>query len=233
MRLEPEIGACSIVLLGHFNPLIFSPLWFARNKLVTDAQAEEATVSLIHPEVTVVKIGKIQIQVEHTRFSAETVEAPWIDLCDFVGRTFGEFLIHTPIYQMGINRFVHFSVGDEETRNRIGQQLAPVEPWGEWGKEINASKPPMRGGSTDVTMLQMKPTEGAFTGHIQASVQPSVKIKGNAGVFVSVNDHYSSGPLESTVGCEHMMRELTKKFEASMQKAELIIDQIMSLKDVK
>jgi hypothetical protein len=234
MRIEPEIGSCSVVLLGHFNPLIFSPLWFARNELVTEAQAEEATVSVIHPEVTVLKVGKTQIQVEATRFSAETAEAPWIDLCDFVGRTFGEFLLHTPINQMGINRLVHFSVGDEETRNRIGRRLAPLESWGDWGAEIDAAQPPSRGsrgGCINVTMIQLKPKTGQLTGHVQATVQPSGRIKANAGIFMNVNDHYNSGPLESTVGCEHIITELSKNFDESIQKAERIIDQIMSLKD--
>ena len=76
MRIEPEIGGCSIVLLGHFNPLIFSPLWFARNKLSTEAQAEEAIASIIHPEVAILKIGKMQLQVQHTRFSEKRLRHP-------------------------------------------------------------------------------------------------------------------------------------------------------------
>src|SRR5262249_20372239 len=139
MRIEPELGACSIVLLGHFNPLIFSPLWFAQNKIVSETQAADAEVTVINPQINICKIGKFQIQVDFDRFAADTAEAPWIDLSDFVTRTFG-LLIHTPVNQMGINRFVHFSVGNEETRNRIGNLLAPLEPWGEWGKEIAKGK---------------------------------------------------------------------------------------------
>ena len=40
MRIEPEIGGCTVVLLGHFNPQIFSPLWFAQNKIISERQAE-------------------------------------------------------------------------------------------------------------------------------------------------------------------------------------------------
>jgi hypothetical protein len=242
MRIEPEVGSCSIVLLGHFNPLILAPLWFARNGLITQAEADEADVSVMHPEIVVVKIGKIQIQVEANRFTADTAESPWVDVADFVGRTFGEFLIHTPINQMGINLAVHFSVGDEATRNKIGRILAPLAPWGEWGKEMNEmdAKDGIRAGSTNVTMLQPKlkdgdpkSKEGEFTGHLQATVQPSTVVKANTGIFVLVNDHHSSGPLEKTVGCEHMMARLNKKFEESIRKSESIIDQIMSLKDQK
>jgi hypothetical protein len=131
---------------------------------------------------------------------------------------------------MGINRLVHFSVGDEITRNRIGNLLAPLGPWGDWGKEIEASSPMERGGCTNVTMFQKKPSNDSFSGHVQATVQPSKSIKANTGIFMLVNDHYDSGPLEKTVGCEHIIAELNKRFEESIQKSERIIDQIMSLK---
>jgi hypothetical protein len=230
MRIEPELGACSIVLLGHFNPLIFSPLWFAQNKIVSDTEATEADIRVIHPEVTVCKIGKFQIQIELNRLSADTAEAPWVDLLDFVTRTFS-LLIHTPINQMGINRLVHFSVGSEATRNRIGTLLAPLEPWGAWGLEIAKAKMDGRhGGCTDVTMLEPKPA-GPITGHLQVQVQPSKIVKGDAGIYVHVNDHYISGPLDKTIGCEGMIAELAKNFEASIRQSEELIDQVMSLKE--
>jgi hypothetical protein len=230
MRIEPEISACSIVLVGHFNALIFSPLWFARNKLVSEAQADAANVSIIHPDVAILKLGKNQLRIERERFTAETTEAPWIDLCDFVMRTFGEFLVHTPINQMGINRSVHFSVGSEEKRNQIGRQLAPIEPWGDWGKEMDAAPLPIRAGSSNVTML-FPWSSGEVKGHLQATVQPSDIIKNGAGIFMTINDHYNSGPLERTVGCEHIMKRLNDSFETSIQKADRIIDRIMSLAD--
>lgn len=57
-------------------------------------------------------------------------------LHDLVVRTFREALIHTPINKLGINRLVHFGVGDEETRDKIGKKLAPQEAWGEWASDI-------------------------------------------------------------------------------------------------
>jgi hypothetical protein len=81
-------------------------------------------------------------------------------------------------------------------------------------------------------MLQRKDPDGVFTGHRQASVQPSVRVKGNAGIFMHINDHFASGPLESTVGCGHMMVKLNEVFAQSIQQADQIIDQIMSLRDV-
>ncbi len=228
MRIEPEIGSCSIVLLGHFNPLIFSPLWFVRNGLISEEQGAAAEVKIIHEDVALLKIGKIQMQVEATRFTADTAEAPWVDLCDFVAKTFAEFLVHTPINQLGINRLVHFSVGSEERRNRIGNILAPLDPWGEWGKAMAASPPDIRGGCVNLTM-QLSRKEEDHKGHIQISVQPSARIKGNAGLYAQTNDHYSVGPLEDVIGCDKIMGLLINNFERSVEQSEQLIDQIMSL----
>ena len=60
---------------------------------------------------------------------------------DFLERTFGEFLPHTPIFRMGINRQVHFTVGSEDARNEIGLKLAPHEPWGEWADALDRQPP--------------------------------------------------------------------------------------------
>jgi hypothetical protein len=91
------------------------------------------------------------------------------------------------INRLGINRNVHFGVGSEERRNQIGRQLAPVSVWGEWGKRIEAAPQSLRGGFTNLTVQETR--EGG-KGSIQATVQPSVFIKGNSGIFVNVNDEH-------------------------------------------
>jgi hypothetical protein len=76
MRIEPEIGGCSVVLLGHFNPRIFFPLWFAQNKIVSETEANQAEINVVHPQITSARIGKVQILVELGRFAAESSDRP-------------------------------------------------------------------------------------------------------------------------------------------------------------
>lgn len=231
MHIDPEIGGCGIVLVGHFNPLILTPLWLAKNSVISEQQLEAAEVSVIHPEVAAFKVGKLRIQVETQRFSVDSIEAPWIDLCDFVGRVFGDLLSHTPINKLGINRSVHFNVGSEAVRNAIGRLLAPIEPWGEWGQELENSPSTARGGCTNLTMTQPKFQPGQRAGHVQVQVQPSARIRGNGGIFVLVNDHFEFEPLEKTVGCENVISCLTSEFENSIRNSESKIELIMRLKD--
>src|SRR5262249_25023629 len=79
MRIEPEIGAASIVLLGSFNPKIFQPYWMAKHGLISDSEAEAADVAVIHPEITAFMIEYLfTVQVNPTRFSIERNVAPLV-----------------------------------------------------------------------------------------------------------------------------------------------------------
>jgi hypothetical protein len=109
MRIAPELGNASIVLLGSFNPRIFRPDWFARTGLVTEAEAGAADVEIIHPEITLLRMDWLRIRVEPGRFIATTEEAPFIRLADLVVRTFREYLNRTPAGKLGINRQGNYS----------------------------------------------------------------------------------------------------------------------------
>lgn len=233
MRIEPELGGCTIVLLGHFNPAIFSPAWFGKTGLISETTEKEAVVNVIHNEIASLKLGKIKMQIELHRFSADVMEAPWIDLSDFVVRTFGEFLTHTPVHQFGINRLVHFSAGSEEQRNAIGYTLAPLEPWGVWGEEIKKADASLRGGLNNLVMLQKKAPKDGVSGFIQAQIQPSTRLSGNSGIYMHVNDHYEVGRPGEVEGCSKAIEIINKEFEASLKRSEAIIDQVMALKETQ
>lgn len=225
MLIEPEKGACSIVLLGAFNPTIFNPDWFAHHEIATSAERDDSTIHVIHPEIANFRLGTKLIQVDLTRFSIETSEAPWVSILDFVLKTFAQFLSHTPINRVGINRTVHFGVGTEEKRNKVGRMLAPTAPWGEWGRRIDASSKDKRGGFTNLTMLEPR---GGAGGGIHATVQPSMFIKGNSGIFINVNDDHIF-PQDEAKYAIPAMELLSGCFDASIIESEWIIDQIMSI----
>ncbi|MFH1328469.1 MAG: hypothetical protein ABIH76_06495, partial [Candidatus Bathyarchaeota archaeon] len=164
------------------------------------------------------------------RFLAETTEPPFVRLSDLVYKTFREALIHTPISKLGINRRVHFSVGDEETRNTIGKKLAPQEAWGEWGSCIAGNNKKKRGGMVSITMKQMD-LDDREIGYIQAKVEPSPLVKNGAGIYVEVNDHYEISKDDASDGAIRITDILSKQFDDSIRRSEWIIDQIMALKE--
>lgn len=146
MLIEPELEDVSIILLGDFNPPIFSPEWLSRHKIVGEQAAFESKIDIIHPDVSQFSVGNIEFVVERQRFQLLVRSAPFVRILDVVSKAFRELLPHTPIRQFGINRSIHFSVGSETVRNAIGRKLAPLEPWGDWGVQISKGSGELGGG---------------------------------------------------------------------------------------
>lgn len=132
MRITPEISGVSIVLVGEFKPAIFTPAWFTMQGLLSKGTEESAQLQVAHQQLMAFSTEWLRLEVTPDRFLAETLQAPHIQLLDFIVRVFKEHLHQSPLVALGINRQVHFQVKSLAARDRIGRTLAPVEPWGTW-----------------------------------------------------------------------------------------------------
>ena len=227
MRIEPEISGVSVVLLGKFNPAIFTPAWFALHDLLPKNATDNATLQIAHEQVTEFSTDWLRLQVTGERFIVETLQAPYIRLRDLVVRIFGEHLYHTPLNALGINRNVHFQVSDLAARDRIGRTLAPVRPWGDWGHDLGLDGE--QGGMTSLTMTQCNPEGRPPGGSINVKVEPSNRIgQGRFGVYVRVNDHYAIDDTGPDSG-QRLIGLFEANFEKSLSRSDGIIDHIMSL----
>lgn len=225
MRIAPEVDSVSVVLVGDLNPRIFRPDWFGAQGLLQPDQVEAAEIEVIHPELSKFSTDWLTVQVDKTRFIAKTDEAPHVRLADLVARTFLEFLSHTPIYMVGINRFVHFPVPGLAEMDAIGKTLAPHDAWGEWGPQIEGT-PEKHGGLRSLTMEQSNLTD-RDKGFIRAKVEPSPLL--GMGVYVDVNDHYEVSLPEKAVGATDAANIVSQNFESSTKRSAWIIDQVMAL----
>lgn len=225
MRIQPEVDTVSVVFVGSFNPKIFRPDWFGANGLLTPGEVDAADIEIVHAELSIFSIDWLRVQVDRRRFVVETSDPPHVRVQDLVARTFGEFLIHTPVDMLGINRRVHFPVADLDARDRIGCRLAPKDAWGEWGSHIQGTKE-KHGGLRSITMEQAD-LDDRRSGYIRAKVEPSPQLK--TGVFVDINDHYVVGNPDETVGCEIAVETVIDRFDTSLKRSAWIIDQVMAL----
>ena len=227
MRIEPEISGVSVILIGDFNPAIFTPAWFALHSLLPKGTADNAELQVAHQQVTEFSTDWLYLQVRLERFLVETSQAPYIRLRDLVVRVFKDHLYHTPLKAFGINRNVHFRVGSLAERDRIGRTLAPVEPWGDWRHDLEFDGE--KGGMTSLTMSQIDPEGRPPGGRINVKVEPSNRIgHGRLGVFVTANDHYAIDDTSPESG-ERLMRLFEDNFDTSLRRSDGIIDHIMSL----
>ena len=226
MRIEPAIADVSVVLLGNFNPAIFTPAWFGWQGLLTKGIADSATLKGAHPRLTVFEADWLRVRVEPERFIASTAQSPYVRLQDLVVRTFQEHLPHTPVRSMGINRNVHFSVSNMEMRDRLGRQLAPTEPWGDWGKKLEPDG--RHGGMQSLTMTQINPDDRPPGGQINVTIEPSRRISERVtGIYVQVNDHYAGDQDQGKA--DKIINLLKRNFDESLRRADEIVDHIMSL----
>ena len=227
MRIEPDISGASVVLLGKFNPSIFTPAWFALHSLLPKGAAEDATLQVAHQQVTAFSTDWLRLEATANRFLVETLQAPYIRLCDLVACVFKEHLYHTPLNAFGINRNVHFQVRSLTERDRIGRTLAPLGPWGAWGRDLGLDGE--HGGMTSLTMSQIDPEGRPTGGRINVKVEPSTRIgQGRLGVYVQVNDHYAIDDAIPGAG-KRLIGLLEDNFDTSLSRSNSIVGHIMSL----
>ena len=137
MRIEPEIAGVSLVMLGHFNPAIFTPAWFGWNELLPEKTVEDCRCE--NRPILKSRYSRqdwLNLHVQPESFQNQHDSSPPMFACGTWLSEFSEktFLI-PPLAAMGINREVHFSVRSFDERDRLGRLLAPVEPWGALGTE--------------------------------------------------------------------------------------------------
>ena len=236
-RIPPEIEDFALVLIGEFNPAIFTPRWFAGVGLIDDKDAEHAEIELIHNEVSIFRTNWFRMEVQRERFRIGNIDDISIRIFDLVIRTFKDFLPHTPIRASGLNYSVHYAVENYSNIMRLGERLAPKEPWGEWGSVLlgNEDAEPHKlneflghqlGGLRSLTMEQSLRGDGN-PGYIRTKVEPSARVK--PGVLVEVNDHYQVEDFDTVIGCSEIIGMIEGQYDSSIQRSKWIIDQVMAL----
>ena len=140
--IEPKRRDVEVVLIGRFNPAIVQPGWLAKYGIVGEEDAKAAQLTLVHPDLTSIRFGLFELQVETGRFAIKTRDIHPEIIKDFVLKTFGQFLMHTPIQLVGINYIAEIECPSVEVRDAFGKRLAPKEAWGAWGKMIRRRRGP-------------------------------------------------------------------------------------------
>jgi hypothetical protein len=222
MRHIPKLQQAAIVLVGHFNPLIFRPSWFAARGLIGKEEAEKATVQVIHPEVVTFALDWLRLQVQRELFVAESDQEPFIRLADLVTGCFNR-LKDTPVSKMGINRRAHIDLGSMDRWHSFGDILAPKDYWKTILKEDPEENHNI--GLRSLT-IERSTRPDKLLGVVRVKVEPSISVPN--GVFLEVNDHFDT-PTAEPLGCEEILEILLSDFSTSIGRSEEIIDSLVDL----
>jgi hypothetical protein len=210
----PEIASQTIVLRGAFNPSIFQPAWFSGQGILPAPEADDATIQVITPDVTIFSTALFELQATRDQFLVSTTRAPSPRmLCDLVLGTF-QRLSHTPVSQLGINTDSHFRMPSREEWDELGVKLVPREHW------TFLKQPGMR--ILQIQALRKDERAGA----VNVRVEPSIRIM--PGVYVQVNDHYMLSESPSPKGCADAMTVLTEQWDDSIEQSSDIIEGVFA-----
>jgi hypothetical protein len=177
MDLRLEEDRPSIVVAGAFDPRLLHPQWFRAEKLLGRQEADQANVTIVHPDITQWSTEAFVLSAFRDRLVVQaTVGSSAEVIRDFVIGTL-ELLDKTPTGAIGLNRTMHFHVGTEDRWHQIGDRLVPKDLW---RKHL-----PTRPGMGTLQVVETRRPDG-LQGKVVVTVQPSVLYK--PGVFFDVNN---------------------------------------------
>lgn len=189
MAYSAEIFTAGIVVLGDFNPAIFSPDWLERNGLIGQADAEFASQSeslVLSRQVAIVDSPWFVLQVVEDQFSLTGKGALTPALRDLASGVLA-LLSHTPVRALGMNFMGHYKIHDTVTYHKFGDALAPKKLW-DVACRIDGDATV---GLTNMSIRVQKGTRDAAPLTLDAvniSVQPSTLVQ-PTGIFFQYNDH--------------------------------------------
>ncbi|MEM9086213.1 MAG: hypothetical protein AAGB23_09855 [Pseudomonadota bacterium] len=218
-----EEQGVSIIANGTFNPAIFHPAWFRRHGLLSEEEEETAKIDMVHPEISQFQVPGLQFDIQTERILLQAAAEPLVRAADIFSSLFADLLPHTPIKSVGINYWSHFRLSSWSQRQNFGRALAPIEPWGEFGQLMDSKDKNMAGGFSTLSFKAAYPANGDL-GSVNVSMQPSVKIENDSGVFMNVNHHFSDSGKSV-----HYPNMISEKFDDVIKYSRRIISHMISV----
>jgi len=165
-----------VVILGNFNPAIFSPGWLLAKELIRQDDYDLAAPQVIVPQLSIFTTGWLRCEATPQRLVLGTEEPLEFERVRDVATSILTLLSQTPINMLGINRYFHAAV-PERKWHAIGDYLTPKAIW---------ERALVLPGMQDITIRSVRQDD--FAGQINVTVQPSALVQ--PGVFIFQNDHF-------------------------------------------
>lgn len=230
MAYTAEILTSAIIVVGDFNPAIFSPDWLEGNKLIGKGDADmvreksQGKSLIVSHQVAAFETKWFALQVIDNQFSLTSKDALSPAFKDLAVGIF-QLLPHTPVTAVGLNFMAHFKLASEDEYHKVGDILAPKDIW-------TKLYPDHAAGLADLTIRIQAGTRGKplkMKDERRITLQPSNKLK--FGVFLAYNDHHDvSTPSEDNQKpAERVATIIDKEWETSWKDAVRAFDGLLSM----
>lgn len=229
MPYTAEILTSAIVVLGHFNPAIFSPDWMEKNSLIGSGDAESVRQGsqgkplIVSHQVAAFEAKWFALQVLENQFSLTSKDAFSPAFKDLAVSIF-QLIPHTPVTALGLNFLAHFKLANEDEYHRVGDVLAPKNIWSELYPNEHAG----------LANLTIRVQQGARGDAVKSkdekriAVQPSSKFK--FGAYLSYNAHreIAIGDEENVKPGERAASIIDSEWEPAWHDAMRVFDGVLS-----
>lgn len=238
------IAGTSIVLLGSFNPDVFTVGWLLHHELIGQESVDSANPGLNIPfEVAKINLKDCWIVVEKNKLIISTTSSPYTFISDLAVNILILLKSSCVVDKIGFNYEEHYVFSPKE-REDLGLALAPRAVWGDWGRSLHNSdlSNPLNGLRT-VTMKQ-----GDLNDRVDGSINVTVGVSERVdnAVGFKYNDHFDlfedNGPesdpsydvkqknktkkqnveLPEITGCEKAIALISDKYLLSVENSKII-----------
>lgn len=213
MGVEPRFSSATVALLGQFSPEELTPQWFAERDLLSRRMTESAKVDTEDGKMRFVS-DWLAFTAGPERISAETAQAPYVRVCDFVARTFHEHLCRSVLLE-GF-AIIRQSLYPLETEHAFDQITKAVVPFDEWTDEHTNER------QAQVVIVQQQDDGVQVMLQLQGASSPPV-----IGITVAEGYH-GYGKNGGADGNRDLIQVLGKRFDNTVRRADALIERVMS-----
>lgn len=212
MPKQPIKQTIALVVVGSMNPVIITPDWLEKKRIISEKERENCKISVIHPELTQFSVGWAVIRIEPTRFQIDCDSLSYFEPAKDMLVSIFSILRETPVTALGINHALVFRTDGKQQYKEFGNFLVPLSRW-----EAEMTQP----GVMSIEILDT-PRKDGYKGYRRVRVEAANEVgTGSYNVAFNINDHYD---FEN--GATNLLDICNNNWELSFKKARSITDSI-------
>lgn len=204
-----------VVFEGYINPAIFTVRWLTRENLVSEKEAEAATVRFMDADLSRFDVADFRVEVRRDRVTVAAAKAldDYTPVREFVQGIF-EVLPHTPVHKSSMSKAIH----------------TPLPPggWQSLEKQLVADAPWLTERRLQVLSLTGRRDDDR-PGAVEVTVEPSQHVDGGAYIVATERADFPEvkPPHEERLGARPALEVLAERWDPWQQRSDEIIRAII------